>query len=264
MALPPIVTATLQSAALSGTSNILAQVLTAYQTDKQLVIDWVPVFQFIIFTLLSTPPNFLWWVSQRALVFHHRGSLFYLHARYASYPRPSSLTHPRQGFLEESFPAYHVSPTKKAIASAAANDDKALDREAREDQLVEPKLNIRNTLIKLVLDQTVGAALNTLAFSMFMHSIQTAMVRPEHLAAAQHSGTFLFSRGAIDYSNVDWQSVVHKSQLEFVPIFIAGLKLWPMVSLVNFAFIKSIEGRNLVGSLAGVAWGIYMSLVAAR
>lgn len=33
MALPPIVTATLQSAALSGTSNILAQVLTAYQTD---------------------------------------------------------------------------------------------------------------------------------------------------------------------------------------------------------------------------------------
>ncbi|KAK7451876.1 hypothetical protein CaCOL14_003689 [Colletotrichum acutatum] len=264
MALPPIVTATLQSAALSGTSNILAQVLTAYQTDKQLVIDWVPVFQFIIFTLLSTPPNFLWWVSQRALVFHHHGSLFYLHARYASYPRPSSLTHTRQGFLEESFPAYHVSPTKKAIASAAANDDKALDREAREDQLVEPKLNIRNTLIKLALDQTVGAALNTLAFSMFMHSIQTAMVRPEHLAAAQHSGTFLFSRGAIDYSNVDWRSVVDKSQLEFVPIFIAGLKLWPMVSLVNFAFIKSIEGRNLVGSLAGVAWGIYMSLVAAR
>ncbi|OHE96611.1 Mpv17/PMP22 family protein [Colletotrichum orchidophilum] len=229
MALPPIVTATLQSAALSGTSNILAQVLTAYQTDQQLVIDWVPVFQFIIFTILSTPPNFLW-----------------------------------QGFLEESFPAYHISPTKKAIASAAANNEKELDREAREDQLVEPKLNIRNTLIKLFLDQTVGAALNTLAFSMFMHSIKIAMIRPEHLAAAQHSGTFLFSRGAIDYSNVDWRSVVHKSQLEFVPIFIAGLKLWPVVSLVNFAFIKSIEGRNLVGSLAGVAWGIYMSLVAAR
>lgn len=33
MALPPIVTATLQSAVLSGTSNLLAQALTAYQTD---------------------------------------------------------------------------------------------------------------------------------------------------------------------------------------------------------------------------------------
>ncbi|KZL83595.1 mpv17 pmp22 family protein [Colletotrichum incanum] len=229
MALPPIVTATLQSAVLSGTSNLLAQALTAYQTDGQLVIDWVPVFQFIIYTIISTPPNFMW-----------------------------------QGFLEETFPAYHVSPTKDAIASAAANDDKGLDREARENKLVEPKLNIRNTLIKLFLDQTVGAALNTLAFSMFMHSIQTAMTRPEHLAAAHHSGSYLFSRGAIDYGKVDWRTVVRSSQLEFVPIFLAGLKLWPMVSLVNFAFIKSIEGRNLVGALAGVAWGIYMSLVAAR
>ncbi|WYZ39127.1 hypothetical protein EsH8_III_001041 [Colletotrichum jinshuiense] len=229
MALPPIVSATLQSAALSGTSNLLAQALTAYQTDKQLVIDWVPVFQFIIYTLVSTPPNFMW-----------------------------------QGFLEESFPAYQVSPTEDAVASAAANDEKELDREARENKLVEPKLNIRNTLIKLVLDQTVGAALNTLAFSMFMHSIQIAMTRPEHLSSAQHSGSFLFSRGAIDYSKVDWRSVVNRSQLEFVPIFIAGLKLWPLVSLINFAFIKSIEGRNLVGGLAGVIWGIYMSLVAAR
>ncbi|KAK2014103.1 hypothetical protein LZ32DRAFT_603742 [Colletotrichum eremochloae] len=169
-----------------------------------------------------------------------------------------------QGFLEETFPAYHVSPTKDAVASAAANDEKELDREAREDKLVEPKLNIRNTLIKLVLDQTVGAALNTLAFSMFMHSIQTAMARPEHLAAAHHSGPYLLSRSAIDYGKVDWRAVVRSSQLEFLSIFVAGLKLWPLVSLVNFAFVKSIEGRNLVGSLAGIAWGIYMSLVAAR
>ncbi|KAK2047836.1 Mpv17/PMP22 family protein [Colletotrichum somersetense] len=229
MAPSPIVTATLQSAVLSGTSNLLAQALTAYQTDSPLVIDWVPVFQFVLYTIISTPPNFMW-----------------------------------QGFLEETFPAYHVSPTKDAVASAAANDDKKLDREARENKLVEPKLNIRNTLIKLVLDQTVGAALNTLAFSMFMHSIQTAMARPEHLTAAQHSGPYLLSRGAVDYSRVDWRAVVRSSQLEFVPIFLAGLKLWPLVSLVNFAFVKSIEGRNLVGSLAGIAWGIYMSLVAAR
>ncbi|KAK1992261.1 Mpv17/PMP22 family protein [Colletotrichum falcatum] len=229
MAPSPIVTATLQSAVLSGTSNLLAQALTAYQTDSPLVIDWVPVFQFILYTIISTPPNFMW-----------------------------------QGFLEETFPAHHVSPIKNAVASAAANDDKELDREAREDKLVEPKLNIRNTLTKLVLDQTVGATLNTLAFSMFMHSIQTAMARPEHLAAAQHSGAYLLSRGAVDYSKVDWRAVVRSSRLEFVPIFVAGLKLWPLVSLVNFAFVKSIEGRNLVGSLAGIAWGIYMSLVAAR
>ncbi|KAF6809487.1 Mpv17/PMP22 family protein [Colletotrichum sojae] len=229
MALPPMVSVTLQSAVLSGTSNLLAQALTAYKSDEQLVIDWVPVFQFILYTLISTPPNFMW-----------------------------------QELLEQSFPAYHASPTKEAVASAAAGDDKELDREARENKLVEPKLNIRNTLTKLVLDQTIGSALNTFAFSLFIGSIQTAMARPEHLSGAAQSAAFLVSRGAVDYSRVDWRVVAAKAQLDFVPIFLAGLKLWPAVSLVNFAFIQSIEGRNLVGALAGVVWGIYMSLVAAQ
>ncbi|CAI0647398.1 unnamed protein product, partial [Colletotrichum noveboracense] len=118
MALPPIVNATLQSAVLAGTSNLLAQALTAYRTDSQLVIDWVPVVQFIMNAVVCTPPNFMW-----------------------------------QDLLEQSFPAYHVSPTKDAIASAAANDEKELDREARDNKLVEPKLNIRNTVVKLLLDQ---------------------------------------------------------------------------------------------------------------
>lgn len=40
----------------------------------------------------------------------------------------------------------------------------------------------------------------------------------------------------------------------------AAAKLWPAVSLVNFTLVKSVQGRNLVGALAGVAWGVYISL----
>lgn len=72
---------TVQSAVLSATSNILAQAITAYRTEvqdthslrkslslsilltydeqKPFMIDWVPVFQFFLFTVVSTPPNFL-------------------------------------------------------------------------------------------------------------------------------------------------------------------------------------------------------------
>lgn len=99
---------------------------------------------------------------------------------------------------------------------------------------------------------------------MFVGSIQAAMARPEHLAHASASAKFLVSRGAVDYNKVDWHSVVARAKDDFWPIFVAGLKLWPMVSFINFVFIKSIEGRNLVGALAGVVWGIYMSLVAAQ
>ncbi|KAI1079596.1 Mpv17/PMP22 family protein [Whalleya microplaca] len=231
MALPPIVSATIQSAVLSATSNILAQVLTAYQTETSLVIDWVPVFQFVLYSFINVPPNFLW-----------------------------------QDLLESAFPAYHMSPTPDAIASAVANDEKALEREEKEGKLVEPKLNIKNTAIKMVLDQTIGAAINTFLFSLFMHSIQAAMTRPlgAPLSNPDQSIRYLTTRGAIDYGKVDWLGVVARSRAEFFPLLVAGWGVWPFVSLINFAFVKSIEGRNLVTSLAGVGWGVYVSLVAAR
>ncbi|KAI1320425.1 Mpv17/PMP22 family protein [Xylariaceae sp. FL0255] len=231
MSLPPIVTATLQSAVLAATSNVLAQCLTAYKLHTPIVFDLVPIFQFVVFTFLNVPVNFLW-----------------------------------QDFLESTFPAYSVSPTRIAVASAAVGDEKELDKEASEGKLVESKLNISNTVIKLVLDQTIGAAVNTVLFSIFMHSIQAAMPRPlgSPLSSPDKSLRYLMSGGAIDYSRVDWDDIVVKSQAEFYPILVAGWKLWPFVSLVNFTLIKSIEGRNLVASLAGVAWGVYMSLLAAR
>ncbi|KAI0897627.1 Mpv17/PMP22 family protein [Annulohypoxylon nitens] len=231
MALPPIVIATLQSAVLAATSNLLAQTLTAYQKETTLVVDWIPVFQFVLYAFINVPPNFLW-----------------------------------QESLESAFPAYHISPTSAAVTSASANDEKALEKEAIEGKLVEPKLNIANTVIKMILDQTIGAVANTFLFSLFIHSIQQAMVRPfgAPLSHPDKSVQYLLSRDAIVYSQVDWTSVVARSRAEFYPILVAGWKVWPIVSLINFAFIKSIEGRNLVGSLAGVGWGVYMSLVAAR
>lgn len=53
-------------------------------------------------------------------------------------------------------------------------------------------------------------------------------------------------------------------QQEFWPLIYAGTKLWPLVSLVNFTVLESVEARNLLGSLAGMAWGVYLSLVAAN
>jgi protein Mpv17 len=47
---------------------------------------------------------------------------------------------------------------------------------------------------------------------------------------------------------------------EFWPLMIAGWKLWPLVSLINFTVVRSVEGRSLVGSLAGLGWGVYLSL----
>lgn len=46
------------------------------------------------------------------------------------------------------------------------------------------------------------------------------------------------------------------------PILVAGLKLWPAVSLICFVFVPTVEMRSLVGNLAGFAWNIYLCLLA--
>ena len=65
----PIQTATLQAAVLSTTSSILAQLLTFYRdsafpetrsTLNPMGLDFVPILRFLFFTVLNTPPNFLW------------------------------------------------------------------------------------------------------------------------------------------------------------------------------------------------------------
>jgi hypothetical protein len=159
--------------------------------------------------------------------------------------------------MEQTFPSTHPAPTNDAIAAAAANDDKALDTAPA---LVEPKLNIRNTVIKTLLDQTVGAAVNTVMYSMFMHPLRAAM--------AHHMPGYEFvyggSKGIVDYGAVDWEHAVATSKAEFWPLVKASWAFWPFVSVLNFAVIKDVPTRSLVGNLAGVAWGVYMSLFAAK
>jgi len=41
---------------------------------------------------------------------------------------------------------------------------------------------------------------------------------------------------------------------------LAGYKFWPLVTLVNLVLVP-VEQRMLVGGLAGLAWGVYVSLM---
>lgn len=93
---------------------------------------------------------------------------------------------------------------------------------------------------------------------------------PRHLgtplSTPDQSGNYLLAlaTGSVKTSPVEWESVKAKSYADFWPMIFAGWKLWPIVSLVNYTFIKTVAGRNLLGSLAGMVWGIYLSLIAGK
>ncbi|KAL6794774.1 hypothetical protein GGI42DRAFT_135487 [Trichoderma sp. SZMC 28013] len=212
MAPSPIIQATLQSSLLAALSNILAQAITAYRNNQAVTIDWVPVFQYVLFAVVSTPPNFLW-----------------------------------QDFLESTFPA-HPSSNPPSTSKKSPSPSSP------------PKLSLVNTIIKFLLDQTVGAALNTLLFSTFTHSLRQAMVHAPRITSLPSAAKYWSSAGAVDFNRVDFGHVWAAAKAEFWALMFAAAKLWPAVSLINFTLVKSVQGRNLVGALAGVAWGVYISL----
>jgi len=113
-----------------------------------------------------------------------------------------------QEYLEEQFPGQKTE----------ANGQKKLDK--------------MNTTKKFVLDQTLGAAVNTLLFIAVI--------------------------GA--FKGKDSNTIARDCQNDFWPMVQAGLTLWPLVSLLNFTVVP-VHRRVIVGSVVGLFWGIYLSLM---
>ncbi|KAJ4511545.1 hypothetical protein HRR83_004417 [Exophiala dermatitidis] len=123
-----------------------------------------------------------------------------------------------QLFLERKFPSTY----KKDVSRS----------QEKKDGDTKEQLSVRNTIAKFVLDQTVGAILNTIFFIAMINLL----------------------RGA------GWSRALTAVEKDFWPMFITGFKFWPLVSLANLIFVP-VEQRMLVGGLAGLVWGIYVSLL---
>ena len=132
---PQVVTATLQSTVLTLCSLLIAQYLTSSPPPN------IPTL--LIYTLLSTPPNFLW-----------------------------------QQYIEYKFPGYTL---KKLNV-----DDGGKGVE------VEKRLNVRNTLIKLGLDQTIAAVVNVVAYIGGSRALRGVPLEECWMAVKQVRGVDLF------------------------------------------------------------------------
>ncbi|KAG9894811.1 hypothetical protein KCU98_g12592, partial [Aureobasidium melanogenum] len=135
--LSPIASSTLQATAIAATSNVIAQLLE--QRSKQTASGFsMPDFlRFVIFTLLTAPPNYLW-----------------------------------QHALERLFPGRKPSnPTKTILPHYEIREHDNLSGEdgLRQQEEPETKLDWKNTMIKWFIDcMTLGALLNTGAFIIIM------------------------------------------------------------------------------------------------
>lgn len=144
-----------------------------------------------------------------------------------------------QEFLEATFPSRPPATSSSTGTTNGSTNDSLSPQDKKAPTATPsfqapgaPPLSIKNTLLKFTLDQTLGASLNTLAFSLLLSSLRGF---PPHVA-------------------------ITSAKREFWALMRAGWTLWPLVSLLNFGVVRSVQGRTLVGNVAGVGWGVFLSL----
>ncbi|THZ18157.1 hypothetical protein D6C91_05633 [Aureobasidium pullulans] len=154
----PIVSSTLQATAIAAASNVIAQLLE--QRSKQQVpttISAAEFLRFVMFTLLTAPPNYLW-----------------------------------QHALERVFPGRKPIDSTKTVLpryEIRENDELLGEDVLQQEEEIETKLDWKNTMIKWLVDcMTLGALLNTAAFLILMGIMKGRS--PGEIGTALRTDTF--------------------------------------------------------------------------
>jgi hypothetical protein len=129
-----------------------------------------------------------------------------------------------QKFLEDQFPTKVPSTTRKT------GDEKPTAAS-------KTATSTTNILIKFLLDQTIGAVVNTLLFLAYM----------AYVNASQQGKANVWDAVYRDCSQMTW------------PMMKDGYKFWPAISLISFVWVP-VDKRIVFGCSVGVLWGIYLSL----
>ncbi|PNP41212.1 hypothetical protein TGAMA5MH_07082 [Trichoderma gamsii] len=185
-----VTTATVQATVLNALSGVFAQGILAYRKGAVDEIDVSSILRFIVYTVLTTPPNYRW-----------------------------------QEFLEQTFPT-----TTEPKEEVQILKDKP-SPSPPQDAVAGGKLNIANTAAKFFLDQGLGAPVNTLLFICLM--------------------------GQMNLQSYD--GILSSVVSDFWPMLFAGYRVWPLVCLLNLVVVP-FDYRQLVGSIAGLGWGVFLSL----
>ena len=129
-------------------------------------------------------------------------------------------------WLEKRFPGYATTENEHRSSN---EDESSLSKTspASNSGSLQPAkhLNFRNTITKFALDQTIGAAVNTI---LFIGGIALLRGKP-------------------------FDEVVKQCQDQFWPLMYAGQKLWPGVSLTSFLLVP-VEYRTTFGGIIGLFW----------
>jgi len=180
--------------------------------------------QFTLFSILACPPNFLWQSWLEGTFPGYTGSL---PPKEKEKLVDDAVTGRTTGTDSNGRTMNRSGTSEKDLGAMTEKSITTSPREASK------RLSVKNTAIKFSLDQTLGAAANTV----------------------------LFLAGIALLRGQSWAFIQSQVSEQFWPMIFAGQKLWPAVSVLSFTVVP-FEYRTLFGSIVGLFWGVYLSLVA--
>lgn len=151
-----------------------------------------------------------------------------------------------QEFLEQTFPTTTEPKEDKSLKDKSSSSPS-------QDAVTGGKLNIANTAAKFFLDQGLGAPVNTLLFICLMGQMNLQGYDGILSNVVSVSAARVLSKNDGIY-----EKLIKCSQ-DFWPMLFAGYRVWPLVCLLNLVVVP-FDYRQLVGSIAGLGWGVFLSL----
>ncbi|KAL8669988.1 MAG: hypothetical protein Q9168_005450 [Polycauliona sp. 1 TL-2023] len=214
-----IAKATIQSALLTLCSALVATFLTPKDP---------PIVALVLFSILSTPKNYLW-----------------------------------QQYLERKLPGYRVEK-REAIGEVkgaqSAGGGVTVKRKLNVTNTLT-KVGIDQTfgaVTNVALHLLVVSAMQGLPLAECLDVVKTVSLLFDQLDLVLSQLALERTMGRI--RSTDWLTGFLQQTW---PLMTAGFKVWPLVSLLNFTLVP-VEQRTVVGSMVGLGWGVFLALRSAR
>ncbi|EEH48664.2 uncharacterized protein PADG_04743 [Paracoccidioides brasiliensis Pb18] len=163
-----VLKSTLGPVLMNGSSNVVAQVVSAYKHGSPLIIDPIQLIRFMACTMITNPLMVLWQDQLEA-----------------TFPGCSNSNSPSN--------LKSVAGKDKRVTSLAGNLDENYQPGSNAEEKSTQKLNIRNTVIKILIDQTLGAAWSSAAFIVIisvLHGQDTTAIKQSLMKAADYGTMF--------------------------------------------------------------------------
>ncbi|GAB7346703.1 hypothetical protein MBLNU459_g1821t1 [Dothideomycetes sp. NU459] len=284
-----VVKATIQAAVLSAISNVLAQLLSCYQAGKPYAIDPEPLVRFVVFSLFSCPPNYLW---QSWLESNFPGYTDPTEAGTTTSIAQSPMV---QSLSEKTAPATKSLSDKANAASTALSDNdivQTVKRRATEGiETVKAKAKEIETRSGMTVNYTATAKGNSISRAQTFSTADGQVIERDTASKAEPPAgkdaipkkklnvkntaikfaldqtlgavfnNVLFTAGMGALRGLPVDKIITNVQTDFLPLLFAGQKLWPAVSIISFTMVP-LEHRTVFGGIVGIGWGIFLSLLA--